>query len=58
MPREHYLPDYILQTVNVGGGGIMAWDCFSGVGLGPLLSVKGNLNALANTFYSSMLPTF
>ena len=27
------------------GGGIMIWDCFSGVGLRPLVPVKGNLNA-------------
>ncbi len=38
---ERYLPDFIVLTVKFPGGGIMVWDCFSGVELGSLLPVKG-----------------
>ncbi|MCI4391978.1 hypothetical protein PGIGA_G00140630 [Pangasianodon gigas] len=37
----------------------MVWGCFSGVGLGPLLPVKGNVNASAyqDILDNAMLPT-
>lgn len=41
------------------GGEIMPRDCFTGVGLGPLVPVKGNLNASTyqDILDNSMLPT-
>ena len=59
LPGERYLSACIVQSVKFGGGGIMVWGCSSGAGLGPLVPVKGTLNASAfqEILENFMLPT-
>ena len=56
---QENLPDCIVPTVKLGGGGIMLWGCFLGAGLEPLVPVRGNLNASADQdiLDNCMLPT-
>ena len=53
------MSDCIVPSVKFGGGEFMVWGCSSGAGLGPLVPVKGTLNASAyqEMLNNSMLPT-
>ncbi|GFW76956.1 transposable element Tcb1 transposase [Trichonephila clavipes] len=45
LPGERFFSDCIGPTVQLGGGSLMVWGCFSCFGLGPLVSVIGNINS-------------
>ena len=41
MPGERYLPERVVPTVKLGGGGIMVWGLFFKVRARPLSSIEG-----------------
>lgn len=44
-PRgERLNPKYTVPTVKHGGGSVMVWGCFSGLGMGPLFRIQGNMD--------------
>lgn len=43
-PRREYDPKYTRKTVKHGGGHIMIWACMSGLGVGPLVQIRGIMN--------------
>ncbi|CAK5084012.1 unnamed protein product [Meloidogyne enterolobii] len=45
-PNKRYDPKFIKSTMKYGGGGIMAWGCFSRDGIGPLVRIHGNMTAI------------
>lgn len=44
-PGERFRPDCLTNTFKFGGGGLMAWGCFSGNGIGELCWVKSSMDA-------------
>ena len=43
------MPECMLPTVKFDGRGIMVYNGFSWIGLGPLVPMKGNLYATADS---------
>lgn len=52
---EEMRPDCLQTTAKFGGGGIMVWGCISGRGVGPIVWVKGAMDA---GVYQTLLESF
>ena len=55
---ERYHPNLVMKTVKFGNGSVMVWGCFWAGGLGPLVTMKGNINqeAYINCLSNNFLP--
>lgn len=49
---ERFLPDYVQETVKNGGDKLQVLGSFSAHGVGPLVSISGNMD---QKFYKSIL---
>lgn len=57
-PNKEMDPKYTKKVVKHGGGNIKVWGCFSGLGVGPVRKIEGNMDKYQykNILEETMLP--